>query len=173
MMTLYRYLNMLSADLDTPQKVFDIILEYTRQQAIRCKSGNFPLAVDVGCGPGLMSTSFLAPHFDKVLGIDISEAQIAEANANKEYDNIEYKVAQAENIPVEDNSVTLVQVATALHWLDHEKFYRECDRVLVVGGVIAAFSHYPDIQVIDHPNKDHLTRIFREVKGDQITLTKT
>jgi len=45
----------------------------------------------VGCGPGLMSTSFLAPHFDKVLGIDISEAQIAEANANKEYDNIEYK----------------------------------------------------------------------------------
>jgi len=49
------------------------------------------LAVDVGCGPGVTSTSLLSPHFDKVLGVDISEAQIREANLHNEFDNIEYK----------------------------------------------------------------------------------
>ncbi|KAF6035624.1 hypothetical protein EB796_006064 [Bugula neritina] len=28
----------------------------------------YPVAVDVGCGPEVMSTVFLAPYFDKVLG---------------------------------------------------------------------------------------------------------
>jgi len=54
-------------------------------------SGRFPLAVDVGCGPGVTSTSPLSPYFDKVLGVDISEAQIREANLHNEFDNIEYK----------------------------------------------------------------------------------
>ena len=34
--------------------------------------------MDIGCGSG-QSTFGLAPHFKKVLGLDISEAQIAEA----------------------------------------------------------------------------------------------
>jgi len=46
--------------------------------------------VDVGCGPGLMSTVFLAPYFDKVLGVDISESQIEQATLQNQHLNINY-----------------------------------------------------------------------------------
>ncbi|KAF6033089.1 hypothetical protein EB796_008606 [Bugula neritina] len=74
-----------------------------------------------------------------------------------------FRVSPGESLPVEDNSVTLVQAATALHWFDHEQFYRECDRVLVPGGVIAAFNYKLDIEVIKHPNSNELHRIFSEI----------
>jgi len=55
------------------------------------KSPKYPLAVDAGCGPGLMSTVFLAPYFDKILGVDISESQIEQATLNNKHSNIEYR----------------------------------------------------------------------------------
>jgi len=55
------------------------------------KSLKYSLAVDAGCGPGLMSTVLLAPYFDKVLGVDISESQIEQATLNNEHSNIEYR----------------------------------------------------------------------------------
>jgi len=74
------------------------------------------------------------------------------------------RVSPGEFLPIEDNSVELIQVATALHWLDHEEFYRECDRVLVPGGVIAAFTYKFDFEVINHPNSNQLYLILSEVR---------
>jgi len=70
----------------------------------------------------------------------------------------------AEKLPVEDNSVTLIQVATALHWFDIEKFYRECDRVLVPGGVIAAFAYaFKDFPIVNHPRGDAIQDVIIRV----------
>jgi len=86
-------------------------------------------------------------------------------NVNKyDFCLFQCRVFPGECLPVEDNSITLIQVATALHWLDHEKFYRECDRVLVPGGVIAAFTYKFDFEVINHPNSNQLNKILSEVK---------
>ena len=47
------------------------------------------LAVDVGCGTG-QSTRILSPFFRRVLGLDVSQAQIE--NARKEsVDNVEFQ----------------------------------------------------------------------------------
>jgi len=74
-------------------------------------------------------------------------------------------LSAAKNLSIEDNSVTLIQVATALHWFDLKKFYRECDRVLVPGGVIAAFFLCSeDFFVFNHPNSGMLYRILTKVK---------
>jgi len=73
-----------------------------------------------------------------------------------------FRVSPAESLPVEDNSVTLIQAAAALHWLNYEKFYRECDRVLVPGGVIAAFSYTLNIH-FDHPMAAEIAEVFLEV----------
>jgi len=82
-----------------------------------------------------------------------------------------FRVSPGESLPVEDNSVTLIQAATALHWFDHEKFYRECDRVLVPGGVIAAVNYTLDIKVIKHPTSNDLHQIFSEVWKDCNRMT--
>ena len=48
------------------------------------------LAVDIGCGTG-QSTRPLAPYFEKVLGFDISEAQLENARKEETPDNVEYR----------------------------------------------------------------------------------
>lgn len=47
------------------------------------------LVVDVGCGSG-QGTRFLAEHFKKVVGTDISEAQIQEARDAPSQPNVSY-----------------------------------------------------------------------------------
>lgn len=47
------------------------------------------LVVDVGCGSG-QGTRFLAEHFKKVVGTDISEAQIQEARDAPSLPSVSY-----------------------------------------------------------------------------------
>jgi len=55
---------------------------------------------------------------------------------------ITFRVGDAEDLSfLEDGSVDLITVATAIHWFDVEKFCLECHRVLRPGGVLAAYSY--------------------------------
>ncbi|CAD5114897.1 DgyrCDS3931 [Dimorphilus gyrociliatus] len=99
------------------------------------------LAIDVGCGSG-QSTKLMANHFDRIIGLDISEAQIFEAKRNNEHDNVEFTVGSFEKLPAEDNSVSLIFAGTAFHFFEpFENFYKEVKRVLVPGGCLAVFSY--------------------------------
>ena len=93
--------------------------------------GGARLAVDVGCGTG-MSTRNLFGKFDRVVGVDLSEAMIEEArNCFKDHSEVEFSVARAEEIPVEDNSAQVVLVGRAIHYFDQKTFFKEVDRILV------------------------------------------
>lgn len=48
------------------------------------------LAVDLGCGTG-QNSRLLAPHFQEVVGIDISDGQLEEARAVPGYPNVTYR----------------------------------------------------------------------------------
>lgn len=52
-------------------------------------------------------------------------------------------IEPGERTSLADASVGLVAVAQALHWFDRGAFFSECERVLVPGGVLAAWG-YPD-----------------------------
>jgi SAM-dependent methyltransferase len=54
---------------------------------------------------------------------------------------VRYERALAEALPTADASVGLVAVAQAIHWFDFERFYAECRRVLVPGGIVAAWTY--------------------------------
>ena len=54
---------------------------------------------------------------------------------------VEYRVARAEQSGLAAGSVDLVTVAQALHWLDRKAFYEEARRVLVPGGMVAAWCY--------------------------------
>ena len=119
-----------------PMQVLDIIIEY-------CKTyqSQFQLALDLGCGSG-QNTLPLAPYFASVIGVDVSEAQIREAAADKaKPDNVQYRVNPAEDLTfLQDSSVDLITVATAFHWMDTEQVYKEARRILKPGGVIALYA---------------------------------
>lgn len=95
------------------------------------------LAVDVGCGTGQL-TMQLAAYFDRVIGLDPSDDQVASAAAHP---NVTYRTAPAEALPLDDHSVSLITAAQAAHWFDLPAFYAEARRVGVPGAVVALISY--------------------------------
>lgn len=94
-------------------------------------------AWDCACGTGQAALP-LASHFKRVTATDVSASQLANIEAQG---NIEYRQAPAEASGLPDASVDLVTVAQALHWFDHDAFYRELRRVAKPVAVIAAWSY--------------------------------
>jgi len=92
---------------------------------------------DCGCGNGQASVA-LAEYFQNVFASDASEAQIKQAEKKP---NIQYSTSPAESMVASDNSLDMVSVAQAIHWFDHDKFFKEVDRVLKPGGVLAAWGY--------------------------------
>lgn len=95
------------------------------------------LAVDCATGNG-QAAVLLAEHFDEVLAVDGSEAQLQRASPHP---RVRYQRALAESLPVPDRSVALVAVAQAVHWFDFARFHAECRRVLKPSGVLAVWTY--------------------------------
>jgi len=94
-------------------------------------------AWDCAAGNG-QATIELARRFGQVLATDASAAQLARA---PEHPRVTYRVAPAEASGLPEATLDLVTVAQALHWLDLVSFYAEVRRVLVPGGVLAAWCY--------------------------------
>ena len=95
------------------------------------------LAVDCATGNGQAALAF-ASRFDRVLALDGSLGQLRNAEARP---NLAYVAALAERLPIRDRSASLVTAAQAAHWFDFGPFHAECRRVLVPGGVVAAWTY--------------------------------
>lgn len=95
------------------------------------------LAVDVGCGNGQL-TQLLVPYFCTVVGLDPSADQIANTIPNE---RITYQCAPAEQLPLANESVSLITAAQAAHWFDLVAFYREVRRIGIPGGILALISY--------------------------------
>jgi ubiquinone/menaquinone biosynthesis C-methylase UbiE len=93
------------------------------------------LVWDCAAGSG-QATVDLAVRFQKVVATDASAEQIGSAPRR---DNLEYRVALAEQSGLADGSVGLVTVAQALHWFKHGEFFAEVNRVLKPGGYLAVW----------------------------------
>ncbi|XP_072337758.1 putative methyltransferase DDB_G0268948 [Scyliorhinus torazame] len=136
--------------LPSASEVHKSIFDYLEKK----KGKPFTLAVDIGCGSG-QSTRGLAPYFEKVVGIDVSEAQIEEAKKVDGPDNVSYRLGLAEELEFEDGSVDLVTAGTAAHWFDMEKFMKEAERILKPKGCVALYGYnYPSLLGYDNCPED-------------------
>lgn len=112
------------------------------------------------CGTGNGQVAFaLAQHFKKVEGTDISAAQLANAFQKE---NIAYSV-QAEQTTFPDQSFDLITVAQAIHWFDFDMFYKEVNRTLKPGGVLAVIGY--GLVSIDEPVNELLHDFYNRVVG--------
>lgn len=98
------------------------------------------LAVDVGCGTGQL-TRQLAPYFNRVVGVDSSQDQIAQAEGP-----VHYICAAAESVPVPDHAVSLITAAQAAHWFDRPRFFAEARRMARPAAALVLISYgVPDL----------------------------
>uniref|UniRef100_A0A8C2XDZ9 Si:ch211-93g23.2 n=1 Tax=Cyclopterus lumpus TaxID=8103 RepID=A0A8C2XDZ9_CYCLU len=125
----------------TPDELISTVMSYMKNKVKCCN-----LAVDVGCGSG-QGTVLLAPYFTKIVGTDVSPAQLEMALTNENPPNVSYRECPAEKLPFASGEVDLVMAVTAAHWFDREKFLLEADRVLRPGGCLALLSYSMNIEL--------------------------
>jgi len=111
-----------------PDELFTYLNEICRahDSAWDCATGNGQAAVS------------LADYFARIEATDISAEQIQHGIVHP---RMHYSICPAEHTPFKDNSFDLITVATAFHWLDQEKFFREVDRVLKPNGILAIWAY--------------------------------
>ena len=96
--------------------------------------------LDIGSGGGLdvfLASKRVGPE-GKVIGLDMTEQMVEKAGKNAikgNYNNVEFKLGEIEDIPVKDNSINLVMSNCVINLVpDKEKAYREIYRILKPGG---------------------------------------
>jgi len=111
-----------------PEALYNFIFEHVshKMTAWDCATGNGQVAW------------YLAKHFEKVYATDISQSQLDYALLAP---NISYARIAAEKTNFKDNQFDLITVAQALHWFDHEAFYREAMRVGKPGALLAVWGY--------------------------------
>ncbi len=128
-----------------PPALFDHLagLAPGRGHAWDCAAGNGQAALP------------LAARFTRVTATDASAAQLAQA---PRHPGVTWRVSVAHESGLPDDSVDLVTVAQALHWIDLPSFYREATRVLVPDGLIAVWCY--GLQRVDDAPIDRLLEHF-------------
>jgi SAM-dependent methyltransferase len=112
-------------------------------------------AWDVGTGNGQVAVG-LAPHFARVTATDPSAEQLANAEL---HERIIYRRTTYDS-GLGDASVDLVTVGQALHWFALDEFFAEVRRVLVPGGIFAAFAY---VHSSVTPELDRVTMHYHDV----------
>lgn len=108
------------------------------------------VAWDCGTGNGQAAVG-LAEHYKAVIATDPSGEQIAH---RMPHDKISYRIEPAERSSIPSGTVDMVTIANALHWFSFGDFYKEVNRVLMPGGIIAAWCYRnphvsPEIDIIE------------------------
>lgn len=94
--------------------------------------------LEIATGPGLLALH-VASSAKSMIATDYSEGMIREAKKNDHPANLRFEVADATNLPYEDNSFDVVIIANALHVMpDPEKALEEIHRVLRPRGILIA-----------------------------------
>src|SRR3990170_7052637 len=131
------------------KKVFDILAPFydivtMPFSRIRDKVVNFTDAkngskiLDIATGTGKQAFAFAKKGFD-VVGIDLSEAMLKVANKKNKYGNVKFEVADATNLPFEDNSFDVSSVSFGLHDMPltiRERVLKEIVRVTKPEGMM-------------------------------------
>ena len=97
--------------------------------------------LDIGCGTGNYTCQIFKRGV-QLIGVDPSMEMLEIARSRT--DGIIWKKGNAENIPLENNSVEGVMASLTLHhWADLNKGFNELNRVIKKGGQIVFFTATP------------------------------
>jgi len=105
------------------------------------------LILDLGSGTGHFARQLQKRYKKKkVLGLDLSKEMSLFANKQRKWLSRErYACADAEALPLADNSVDLVFSNLMIQWLHNpDQLFREVQRILVPGGLLMFTSFGPD-----------------------------
>jgi ubiquinone/menaquinone biosynthesis C-methylase UbiE len=113
---------------------------YRQRLYQRVGLANADRVLDVGCGTGAVTLDIAEGTRGHVVGIDVDEGKLEEARRLREVlPNVEFQVADAQDLPFPDGSFDLVTLNIVLVYVrDKERALAEMVRVLRPGGHVLA-----------------------------------
>lgn len=103
------------------------------------KKGEKMTALDLGCGPG-QATFQIAKYFDKVIGVDINNAQLeqaqSKAESNPEFKHVSFVKGDCSSIydiwykQLNEEPVHAIFMCQAFHWFNQGDILDQCKRIL-------------------------------------------
>lgn len=148
----------------TTNKDSEIVVHHLHRYAIAIDLVKDKVVLDIASGEGYGS-NLLALSAKKVIGSDIDEKVIKFATSKYNKPNLEFRVGNADKMPVEDNSIdVVVSFETLEHHDKHEEMFSEIKRVLKPNGILIMSSpdklNYTDIPKFNNPF--HVKELYRE-----------
>jgi len=98
------------------------------------------LVVDLGSGTGL-STRYWADLAEQVIGIEPSEDMRQQAQRQTKAENVAYREAFSHRSSLPEKCAQIVTCSQSLHWMEPQATFEEAARILVSGGVFAAYDY--------------------------------
>jgi len=124
----------------------------------RCGIYENSRVLEVGCGTGFMACRISKEKNCQIQGIDISERMIELARERAKKHNIEdratFRIADAKNLPFEDNTFDVVFSQFVISLLDKEKALAEFMRVLKPGGFLGLVEIFKDTLIPYEVSRD-------------------
>ena len=127
---------------EIPERVMEFYREHNPNKM------EIELMLDVGCGSGQTANIFQS-YCHKIIACDVSQEQIKQARLQNKYDHVHFRLGQAENTEMDDDSVDLLVAGVSAHWFDLPKFIKEAKRVLKPSGCLCIFTYrFPTISLL-------------------------
>ena len=107
-------------------------------ESAKIRPGDTVIDLGSGAGNDCFVARAMVGESGKIIGIDMTEAMIEKARSNAkklDFDNVEFRLGDIENLPVADNTADVVISNCVLNLVpDKEKAFSEIFRVLKPGG---------------------------------------
>lgn len=147
--------------------------ETTKALIELCHVGKDTYVLEIGCGVGATACYLAKKYGCRVVGVDLRESMIARSNerAQKEgvADHVEFRVADAQNLPFEDARFDVVIGESVLTFIkDKQRVVGECARVTGPGGYVG-LNEELWIETPPAPMVEQVRRIW-DIKPDIPTL---
>ena len=98
------------------------------------------VVVDLGSGTGL-STRYWADKATQVIGIEPAADMRRQAEAQTSAGNVTYREGFSHQTGLPDGYAQIVTCSQALHWMEPQATFHEAARILVAGGIFAAYDY--------------------------------
>ncbi|CAM3431449.1 class I SAM-dependent methyltransferase [Kibdelosporangium persicum] len=125
-----------------PPEVFDTL---TTVFTLTTTDTAIAIAIDLGCGTGQLTIP-LTDHTGAVIGMDIEPDMLAHARAAAGERPITWLLGGDTHLPhliplLGPQSVSLITIGQALHWMDHDTLFRTAHPLLRTGGGVAVITN--------------------------------
>jgi len=157
-----------------------VVISSVRDRVVDFTSArNGSRLLDVGTGTGKQAFAFAKRGYD-VVGIDLSEDMLKVANRKNKYENAKFLVADATNLPFEDDRFDVCCVSFALHDMIstiRERALKEMARVTKRKGTMVVVDYALPENKIGRFLVYHIVKLYEKnypefIKSDLIALLR-